>query len=490
MKGAVACGNRYTALAACEILEAGGNAFDAICAAAFASGVTEAGLTSLGGGGFATVYVAQAKKALVYDFFVDTPGKGLKQKPENLDFRTVTINFIGSSQDFHIGLASVAVPGTLKGLVTLHQELGSLPLKEVVGPAVRFAREGFEVDSFQAYCFKLLTPIFTATEEMKSIFFPKGRPPEPREIIKNPALADFLESLPQSLEEFYQGEIAQKIVDMMASGGGLLTLEDLKSYQVIKRQPLEFEFKKGRLLTNPPPSFGGPMVSLSLKIFEELFEKGSFLSKEHVKALAETLILVHELRERIVKEDPKRAIELLKRPLATRGTTHMSVADKAGNLASLTMTFGEASGFIAPGTGIVLNNIMGEDDLHPRGFFADPPGIRISSMMAPSICFLNGRGVALGSGGSKRIRSAIFEVIVNLAYFHLPPYKAVSAPRFHYDGEVLQIEPGVSEEVLAELNCPINIWPEKDLYFGGVHLVDDHFEGAADERRAGVFRVV
>ncbi|NPA49697.1 MAG: gamma-glutamyltransferase [Thermodesulfobacteria bacterium] len=486
-KGAVACGNRYTAQAACEAFEAGGNAFDAICAAAFAAGVCEAALTSLGGGGFATIFPSQ-ESPLVYDFFVDTPGKGLSKRPRELDFRTVTVEFPGSSQDFHVGLASVAVPGTLKGILLLHQEKGRLPLKEIVSPAIRFAKEGFEVDAFQAYCFKLLFPIFSLRPETAAIFCPKGRPPQEGEILKNPDLASFLEAIPESIEDFYHGELAQRIAEIMASSGGLLTAEDLNSYQVYKREPLHFEFSRGALFTNPPPSFGGPMVCLSLKLFEEHFSGGDFLSREHIMALATTLVEVHDLRERIVREDPFRALELLK--VAQKGTTHISTVDAEGNLAALTMTFGEASGFVVPGTGIILNNIMGEDDLHPRGFFADPPGKRISSMMAPSIAQVRDRKIALGSGGSKRIRSAIFEVLVALAHFSLPCEAAVSAPRLHFDGEVLQVEPGIPEETLSDFPYPVNFWPVKDLYFGGVHLVDDHFEGAGDERRAGIFRIV
>ncbi len=489
MKGAVACGNTYTAQAALEIFEAGGNAFDALCAAALAAGVCEAALTSLGGGGFATLYPARGRP-LVYDFFVDTPGKGLLKRPAKLDFRTVTVKFPGSSQDFHVGLASVAVPGTLKGLIVLHRENGRLPLREVVAPAIRFARHGFLVDAFQAYCFKLLAPIFTLNDEIKAIFCPEGAPPKEGTLLKNPALADFLEALPESLKDFYEGSIAESLAHLMREGGGLLTKEDLSSYQVYKRAPLHFAFKGGQIFTNPPPSFGGPMVCLSLKLFEDLFEGGPFLSPPHLLALAETLVRVHDLRERIVREDPFRALELLDRPRASRGTTHISTVDKEGNLAALTMTFGEASGFLAPGTGIVLNNIMGEDDLHPRGFFADPPGKRVSSMMAPSIALLNGRRVALGSGGSKRIRSAIFQVVINQAYFFLPPQEAVSAPRLHFDGQTLQVEPGLDQEIFSQFPYPVNFWPVKDLYFGGVHLVDDHFEGAGDERRAGTFKVV
>jgi len=490
MKGAIACGNRYTAQAAIEIFEAGGNAFDALVAAAFASGVAEAALTSLGGGGFALIRQAEGEKTLVYDFFVNTPGLGLKERPKDFDFRTVTVEFPASSQDFHIGLASVAVPGTLKGLMDLHQDLGRLPLKEVAAPAARFASRGFMVDEFQAYCFKLLTPIFTSEPEIRRIFCPKGRPPKAGEVLKNPDLAAFLEDLPNSLEEFYRGSVAKELVRLMSEGGGLLTKEDLASYEVVRREPLRFSFSKGVLFTNPPPAFGGVLIALSLKLFDQAFTQGEFLSGSHLSALAHVLYAVHNLREEVIKDQPERVLPLIEGPKAHRGTTHISVMDAEGNLAALTMTFGEASSFVAPGTGIVLNNIMGEDDLHPRGFFADPPGKRISSMMAPTILVQPEGKTALGSGGSKRIRSAIFEAVVNLAYFDLSPEEAVNAPRLHFDGEVLQVEPGVSEAFLESLRIPYNLWPVKDLYFGGVHLVNDRFEGGGDPRRAGVFAKV
>ncbi|WP_456433974.1 gamma-glutamyltransferase family protein [Thermosulfuriphilus sp.] len=489
MKGAIACGNSHTARAAEEILARGGNAFDALVAAAFASGVAEAALTSLGGGGFALVHLASKGQTLVYDFFVNTPGRGAKgRKPQ--DFQKVTVHFAASSQDFNIGLASVAVPGTLKGLLKIHQDLGSLPLEMVLAPAIHFARNGFVVDAFQAYCFSILEPIIKATAEMAAIFCPQGRPPKAGEILQNPELADFLESLPEGLDSFYQGEIALALESMMEKGGGLLTREDLSSYEVICRKPLRFEFSQGLLLTNPPPAFGGGMVALSLKLFEEFFSGGEFLSEGHLRALVQSLYEAHVLRETSIKDQPEVILGLLQAPKASRGTTHISVADGQGNLAALTMTFGEASGYLAPGTGIVLNNIMGEDDLHPRGFFVDPPGTRVSSMMAPSLLISKGVKSALGSGGSKRIRSAIFEVIANLTYFGLEPARAVSAPRAHFDGEILQAEPGIPQRILEKFPWPFNLWPVKDLYFGGVHLVNSRLEGAADERRAGVFKTV
>ncbi len=487
MKGACACGNRYTAEAAVRALAAGGNAFDALVAAALASGVTEAALTSLGGGGFALAHQARANQTTIYDFFVDTPGLGLSGRPDPLDFRTVTVKFPASTQDFHIGLASVAVPGTLKGLLALHQDLGRLPIAEVAAPAVEFAEKGFEIDAFQAYCFELLTPIFTSTPEIKAIFCPQGRPPKAGESLKNPALAAFLRGLPDSVEDFYHGKIAQELAYLMQQGGGLLTQKDLAQYQVIRRKPLEFRFSRGLLYTNPPPAFGGGLVALSLKLFDQGFKQGDFLGEAHIQVLTQVLCAVHNLREEVIQDEAQRIIPLLQGPVAQRGTTHISVMDAEGNLGALTMTFGEASGFLAPGTGIVLNNIMGEDDLHPRGFFADPPGKRISSMMAPSLLIDESGKTALGSGGSKRIRSAIFEVILNLSFFGLPVKAAVEAPRLHFDGKILQVEPGIERDLLEKTGVPFNIWPVKDLYFGGVHLVNDRFQGTGDPRRAGIF---
>ncbi len=488
MQGACACGNRYTAEAAIRTLAAGGNAFDALVAAALASGVAEAALTSLGGGGFALVHKAKDNETLVYDFFVDTPGLGLTQRPDPLDFRTVTVKFPASTQDFHIGLASVAVPGTLKGLLALHQDLGRLHIHEVAAPAVEFAENGFEIDGFQSYCFKLLAPIFTSTPEIKAIFCPQGRPPKAGERLKNQSLAAFLRALPDAIEEFYHGEIAQELASIMQEGGGLLTKEDLARYKVYRRKPLEFRFSRGLLSTNPPPAFGGGLVALSLKLFDQGFCGGDFLGTAHVQTLAQVLNAVHHLREEVIQDDAQRILPLLQGRKAQRGTTHISVMDAEGNLGALTMTFGEASGFLAPGTGIVLNNIMGEDDLHPRGFFADPPGQRISSMMAPSLLIDETGKTALGSGGSKRIRSAIFEVIVNLSFFGLSVQEAVEAPRLHFDGQVLQVEPGVEPTLLEKSGLDFNLWPVKDLYFGGVHLVNDRFQGAGDPRRAGIFR--
>ena len=180
--------------------------------------------------------------------------------------------------------------------------------------------------------------------------------------------------------------------------------------------------------------------------------------------------------------------------LFSRGTTHISVADAEGNIASLTASNGEGCSYILPGTGIMLNNMLGEEDLNPGGFNRWKKGARLASMMSPTVAeSSDGTRYALGSGGSNRIRSAVTQVLSNLLDFGMTPEQAVTAPRMHLEGDKLSIEPGFGDAALAALTSAApktHLWPEKNLFFGGVHTVSvKHggvFDGAGDPRRGGV----
>lgn len=172
----------------------------------------------------------------------------------------------------------------------------------------------------------------------------------------------------------------------------------------------------------------------------------------------------------------------------SRGTTHLSVADAEGNVASMTCSNGEGSGYFAPGTGIMLNNMMGEDDLHPDGFHAGPPGERVASMMAPTVVLRDGEvRLVLGSGGSKRIRTAMTQVLVQCIDYGRDIYAAVNAPRVHWDGERLQAEPGYADGAVRAVaaRVSVNVWQERNIYFGGVHTVAPGRQGVGDPRRGG-----
>ena len=476
---AAASGHPLVSRAACEIMNSGGNAFDAAAGAGFVSAVAEPALTSLGGGGF-LLAVTQDGEEILFDFFSDTPGAGTAATAEEPHFFPVTVNFAGTRQDFNVGFASVAVPGTLKGLLHVHRRLGRIKLADILAPAIHAAREGVIINGQQAYFLRLLEPILTMTSTGRRIFAPGGRLLGEGDRYRNPELAGFLEELARGGDGFHTGDAARRIARDMREGGGMLTEEDLAAYQVVERRRLAFSYRGMRALTNPPPSLGGTLIRAILERLEHVEMTGhAFGAPEHILPLARILREVEEKRQEIISASPA----------FSRGTTHMSIRDREGNMAAMTCSNGEGSGYFIPGCGIMLNNMMGEEDLHPDGFHAAAPGTRIGSMMAPTV-LAGGRigNIVIGSGGSMRIRSAIPQVIVNIVDLGISPEKAVRLPRMHWDGRAMQVEPGLPEETVSELKrkMEVNLWKVRDVYFGGVHTLAKD-SGGGDPRRNGCF---
>jgi len=478
--------------AASDILKEGGNAFDAVVAAGFASAVAEPALTSLGGGGFLLAKTKEKSgdsREILFDFFVNTPGLGLEESLREPHFFPVTVHFPGSDQDFNVGLGSVAVPGNLKGYLHVHRRLGRLSLQKILRPAVRLATEGVIINDRQAYFLKLLRPIMLLSPTGQALSIIDGQYISSGKRQTQPELAAFLGRLPEDHgESLYHGKLAEAVAEDMRAGRGLLTSEDLEAYQVIERVPLAIKYRGHTLLTNPPPSMGGTLVALALSLLEvQSMQEFSWGETEH---LLQTAGLMHEIErfrgQEVTSSDLQKAGQHIR--LWSRGTTHISVADTEGNVASMTASNGEGSGYYVPNTGIMLNNMMGEDDLHPDGFHASPPCQRVASMMSPSILVKAGVvELALGSGGSKRIRTAMTQVISNIVDFNLPLHDAVEAPRIHWDGNIMQVEPGLPESAVNALrkHWPVNVWADKDMYFGGVHAVIPGKAGAGDPRRGG-----
>ena len=491
---AVAAGHPLVVETACGVLRAGGNAFDAAIAAGFASTVAEPALTSLGGGGFLLAHTASGTSRL-YDFFVDTPGRGLDAGACVPHLTPVTVRFPSSEQDFYAGLGSVAVPGNLRGFLYVHQRLGRLPLERVVAPAVALARDGVRLNRWQAYILGLLKPIMTARSDGRELFEPGGRYLAEGDVFANPELADFLETLPAGGDgDLYEGDLARRIAADMAGGDGLLGEADLAAYRVVEREPLAVDYRGRRLLSNPAPSFGGLLLALSLRLLEGCrFDPGRHASPGHLKALVATMQEVDSQRVGGVGDPASLSDEVLagsreRIRKASGGTTHVSVCDGEGNVASMSTSNGEGSGYLVPGTGVMLNNMMGEDDLHPDGFHAAPAGHRVASMMSPCVVLEDRRvRLAVGSGGSKRIRTALLQVISNVIDFDMDIAAAIASPRLHWDGRCIQLEPGLpaaSIDALAAL-WPVNVWPVADVYFGGVHAASPNGDGAGDPRRGG-----
>ncbi len=514
VRGAIACGHPITAAAAEEILREGGNAFDAVIAAFLAACVAEPVLASLGGGGYLLAQRA-ASPPVAYDFFVHTPRR--RQSAAPVDFYPIHADFGTTTQEFHVGLAAVATPGAVRGAFAIHRDLGTLPMSRLAEPAVRTARDGFTLDPLQGFIFNVVKPIFLATPQARAVYASKmdsARLTQGGETLVQPAMGDTIDALAREGDRlFYEGEIARRIAELCQAGGGFLTVEDLRQYHVERRQALNLDYRGARLYTNPPPSSGGILIAFALELLKScpLGQLG-FGSAEALDLLAQVMALTNKARldavagaEQGGDHAPLLDAEYLEqyrrhvvhRPGCLRGTTHISIIDAAGNVAALTASNGEGCGHLIPGAGIMLNNMLGEEDLNPRGFHRWPPGERMTSMMAPSLLHLpGGKRVALGSGGSNRIRTALLQVISNLVDHGMAPEAAVAAPRIHYERGKLNIEPGYSQQELEKLlpgYADHELWREHNLYFGGVHTVElaqGRFFGVGDPRRGGVGRVV
>lgn len=503
-KGVIAAGQEKTAEAGRLIFEEGGNAFDAAIAATLAAFVVESTLTSAAGGGFCLAHTAD-KQNLLFDFFSQTPRN--KKPLSEIDFYAVDLDFGGQLQSFHIGLGSMALPGNLAGVFEVHNKLGRLPLKIVAQPAIDYAQNGFVVNHFQDFCYQLLQPILLALPEGRKIYAPQGKLLTQGDICYMKDFAASLDILVErGVEEFYQGFFAHKLVNDCQELGGYITQEDLSNYRVITRKPLDTTYRGYTLLTNPPPSSGGALIAFALKLLEPIdLTKIQLGSAEHLELLAKVMKATNEARKdgydkNIYQPDVADTFladeHLQKYQINKWGsTTHISVMDEEGNAASITTSNGEGSSYIIPGTGIMLNNMLGEADLNPLGFHQWQCDQRISSMMSPTMILKEGKPqLVLGSGGSNRIRTAILQVISNLIDFNLPVKEAVELPRVHWENNVFSVEPPYNKTEIERLKLPelteMVLWEKQNMFFGGVNGVskksDGGFEGAGDPRRGGV----
>ena len=509
-RGAVAAGHPLTAEAAGEVLRAGGNAFDAALAGLCAACVVEPVLASLGGGGFMLALPA-AERPRLYDFFVQTPGRRLP--PEDIDFDRIEVDFGSTTQGFHIGRGTAAVPGLVRGLFEVHEALGRMPLPEIVRPAVEYASRGVEISAYQAYLLGVVRTIFGATEASLAIFGSRKRSGEligEGERLFQPELADAMDSLSREGPAlFYRGEIASTLVRDMAAGGQI-RFQDLADYRHHIREPLVLERRTCQVLFNPPPSSGGVLVAFGLELLDSTVLRCLDVgSGRHLALVARALELTLEARDRALDSGGTRAAALdasmLHRdfvaryrervapfPEAPRGTTQVSVIDASGNLAALSVSNGEGGGYVVPGTGIVMNNMLGEADLNPGGFQRWQENERMSSMMAPSaVRWPDGRLLAIGSGGSNRIRTAMLQVLINLIDFELPLDQAVQEPRIHFEDDFLSVEGGFDLERIRPLLDAYpshDIWEGRNMFFGGTHCVlaeGSGFQAVGDPRRGG-----
>jgi len=514
VKGVVAAGHPVTAEAGAEMLREGGNAVDAAVAAVLASFAAESPLTGFGAGGFMLVHRdgPGGGESTLIDFFVEAPGRegselGAQLIPVDVEFERDAV------QVFNVGAASCGVPGAAAGLAHAMERFASMPAEALVTPAAAAARDGIGVTRQQAFLFRILSPIYTASPQLREVYAPEGRVLREGETFRFAELAEDLELFAaEGPEPFYSGEIGQAAAEYATREGGILSGADLAAYRPVERTPVRVSYRGCEVLTNPPPSSGGILIAYALGLLERIGEPTAetiVAAMGAANAARDTAFSegLHEedFAERFLNADvlDAAARELMSSPGpapsgppgdALGSTTHITAIDADGVCASVTCSNGTGSGMLVPGTAMHLNNMLGEEDLNPLGFHRSPPGRRLPSMMSPTVVLRDGEAVAgLGSAGSNRIRSAVLQTVVGLVDRGLDPAAAVEAPRLHFEGGILQAEPGQPEEGLRHLEgagIPIVRWRELNLFFGGVQAVRREpgglLSGGGDPRRGGV----
>ena len=496
MRGVVAAGHQLTAEAGAAVLREGGNAVDAAVAAVLASFAVESPLTGFGAGGYMMVH--GGGETTLIDFFVAAPGRdGIERQAELV---AVPVHFDAETeQTFFVGPASCGVPGTAAGLVRALERFGSMPLVDLVGAGIRLARDGAPINAQQAYILEILEPIHERLAGTRELYAPEGRRLREGDTFRFPELARALERFAaEGAEPFYRGAVATALSEFVVAGGGTLGPRDLSEYAPLERRPIRAPFRGAEVLTNPPPSSGGILIAYALGLLERLSERSG--PEQLVAAMDATNKLRGiEFAEALYEEGMETGfldsagLDLAAADLLG-STTHISVLDADGVCANVTCSNGSGSGVLVPGTGVILNNMLGEEDLNPLGFHRIEAGRRVPSMMAPTVVLRDGEvELGVGSAGSNRIRSAILQTVVRAVEQGMPVAAAVEAPRLHFEGGLLQAEPGIDEAALARLEAggtAVARRPQINLFFGGVQAVARDREtgvlsGGGDPRRGG-----
>jgi len=528
-RGMVVSPEAHASHVGAKVLNEGGTAADAAVAVALALAVTNPQAGNLGGGGFLLYRDADgnhaaldfreiAPAALTADLFLDDAGSPLP------------------GLSLESGLA-VGVPGSIAGLTELHRRWGVLPWKRLVQPAIELARNGFVVYPELERAFKSAERRLRRNEEARRVFFPSGALPRSGDVLKQPELAASLERIAKNGHKgFYHGPIADALVRTVRERGGVLDHADLEAYKTLEREPVRGTYRGYRIVSFPPPSSGGVILLQMLGMLEGFeLEDGYGASRtihlmaeiqrrayadrskwladpDHYEVPADGLLAPEYVAARAATIDPNRATasrEILPgTPRPNRhDTLHLSVADHAGRVVSLTTTLNTSfgSGLVAAGTGILLNNEIDDFSLAPGvpntyGLVggkanAVQPRKRPLSSMTPTIVEYPEPGprpfLVLGSPGGGRIINAVLQVLVNMIDHEMPVQAAVNAPRIHHQWipDLIYYEPrALPTDVRRALKALGHTIATRER-IGNINAISvdaqGNWLGAADPRKGG-----
>ncbi len=499
-RAAVAAPSADAVAAATDVVLSGGNAVDAAIAATVVAMVTEPGVVSPLGGAYVAVS-PPGREPVVVDGNVEMPGRGLPPERFGAGLLEVTSGY-GGGLTMHVGHGSVATPGAFAALGEAHGAYGRAPWAEVLAPAVDVCRRGYRLGTASgSYLGFTGATVFAWDPQTRAALSrPDGAPVQAGDVLTSPDLAVALETVAsEGAACLYTGALAEVLVRDMVDRGGLVTADDLRSYRARVRPGLHVRLGPWTLSTNPPPAIGGAVLTALLR-----------LAAERENPSAAELVTIQRAvlayrRTRLDRAtDLLRAGEELLATVADQGvaglsssasTVHVSVVDSDGLACAVTASSGYGSGATLPGTGMLLNNALGEPELNRLGLHALVPGTRLASNMAPTTGRSDdGAVLAVGSPGADRITTALQQVLRAFCLDGASLQDAIDAPRLHVrvgdDDATVEHEadlPGAAAAAAA-LGLPTRELPARHMYFGGVGAAvlgrDGGMQAAADPRRA------
>ncbi len=524
--GMVAAAHPQAAQVGVDILKAGGNAIDAAVAVGFSLSMLEPNASGLGGGGLMLIRLADSGKVIFIDFRERAPAAASGNMYELDEDGNVKPDSRGFDPMVHGG-RSVAVPGEVAGLLMALEKYGSMSRQQVIQPVIDYADNGVQVSTVLANIIAENYEALSAFPASDAIYLTDGFPKVAGETIVNPDLANSFRIIAeQGADGFYSGPVAQSIVDAVQADGGLITMEDMASYEVSFREPVTGTYRGYEIVSASPPSSGGAHVIELLNIMENYdLETMGFNSADSIHVWAEAMKLMYAdravymgdsdftdvplkgltskeyARIRMANIDLNSAAEMQTAgdpwPSESGSTTHFSVVDSAGNMVACTKTINHffASGLTAPGTGIILNDQMADFDKRPGQANSVEGGKKPLSSMTPTLLFKDGKPFAsIGSPGGKRIISTVALLISGLVDFDMDIQTAIDAPRINnYEDGPLKIESRIPldvQEALRQKGHTLSVKKDFDLYFGGAQgvVIDPEtgvLHGGADPRRDG-----
>ncbi len=500
---AVAAPNDLGAAAGTRLAAEGGNAIDAATAAVLVTMVSEPGLVSLGSGGYLTIQPPDGSLPVTIDGWVDMPGRGLP--PERFGRAVWEVRTpYGGDTTMTVGHGSVATPGTLKAVEWAHRRFGRAPWAQVLAPAIEAARDGFPLNSAShSYLEYVHLNIFGWQAESYAVLHDEEGRLLPRgSTVRVPDLTAALEQIAaDGSAAFYTGDLAELIAVDLEANGGILTRDDLAAYEITERPALTVQQGDWRLATNPGPAVGGVCMGALLAKLDGRPASGSWTHDELMHLVRSQHEVLGVGIHRYDDEDERLAVarRLLNQALGSASTAHVSAVDDGGGACAVTVSSGYGSGVLSPGTGIWLNNCLGEQELVLNGVHGLRPGVRLNSNMAPTVGRRDSDGavLAIGSPGSDRIVTALAQVLALHLGGGLDLATAIAHPRVHvrvregqdppvrvdYEQD-LDLPPGLG----AALGLPTRSMDRHAMYFGGVGAAqwepDDGLTAAGDPRRA------